>query len=60
MGIQFFKRFYSWLDFILMIVNILLFVQFTQVLGYGEQLDYNDYKLQSVLIRYTIVIGIVV
>jgi len=45
MGLQFFSRFYSILDFILMVVNVCLFVEFVMVLDYDNEVAYTEYKL---------------
>jgi len=60
MGTLYFKRFYSWLDLIILIVNISLFGQFTRIIGVDHTEDWREYKELTMAVRYTIVIGILV
>jgi len=60
MGSLYFKRFYSWLDLIILIVNISLFTQFTRIIGVDNTENWNEYKELTMAVRYTIIIGVIV
>ena len=60
MGTMFFKRFYSWLDLILLVVNISLFGQFVRIIQVQTQEDFQLYKNLTISVRFTIVIGVII
>lgn len=60
MGTMYFKRFYSWLDLILLVVNISLFGQFVRIIQVETQEDFRQYKEITISVRFTIVIGVII
>jgi len=60
MGKMYFKRFYSWLDLILLVVNISLFGQFVRIIQVETQEDFRQYKEITISVRFTIVIGVII
>jgi len=44
MGIQYFKRLYSWLDFTFMLINIFIIIQFIDVIEGEDFEDYQKYR----------------
>lgn len=60
MGLQYFERFYSYVDMGIAVICIMIQIRFVILIDAGEdQVEYNNFRDQMISLRVCIVLGVI-